>query len=176
MSRSEQPVAPRQRGFGLTTRRRAQQRALASTAPTMKAVHIGPYECTHVRTRTRTGVRSPARSGVGVRGRAVPARLGAALPVRPGDCPARPTAGPPRPPDRGPAANPPAPPRPPRPSRPDRLAPPAPSRDGFECVERPGWSTFSPPVFVFAILVPVVSGSANRTKNTTVAFGVGSKL
>ena len=65
------------RGFGLTTRRRAQQRALASTAPTMKAAHIGPYECTHVRTRTRTGVRSPARSGVGVRGRAVPARLGA---------------------------------------------------------------------------------------------------
>jgi hypothetical protein len=62
------------RGFGLTTRRRAQQRALASTAPAIKAAHIGPYECTHVRTRTRTGVRSPARSGVGVRGRAVPAQ------------------------------------------------------------------------------------------------------
>ena len=52
------------RGFGLTTRRRAQQRALASTAPTMKAAHIGPYECSRIRTRTRAGVRSPARSGV----------------------------------------------------------------------------------------------------------------
>ena len=66
------------RGFGLTTRRRAQQRALASTAPTMKAAHIGPYECTHARTRTRAGVRSPARSGVVVRARAVRAAREAA--------------------------------------------------------------------------------------------------
>ena len=34
----------------------------------MKAAHIGPYECTHVRTRTRTGVRAPARSGVACAG------------------------------------------------------------------------------------------------------------
>ena len=81
------------RGFGLTTRRRAQQRALASTAPAIKAAHIGQYECTHVSTRTRTGVRSPARSGVACAGAPCAPAWGPALPVRPGACPTRPTAG-----------------------------------------------------------------------------------
>ena len=145
------------RGFGLTTRRRAQQRALASTAPTMKAAHIGPYECTHVRTRTRTGVRSPARSGVGVRGRAVraaarppggppfPSARGLAPPVRPRVRPSRPTAGPP-------------PTRPPRPARPARPVPTAsprpPPREMVSNAWRGlvySWSTFSPPVFREAV-------------------------
>ena len=171
MSRSEQPVAPRLRPDNPAARAatRASQHGAGHQGGAHRPVRMHPRSYPHPHRRPLPGAqrcwRARARRARPPGGPPFPSDRGIAPPVRPRARPARPTAGPP--PTR--------PPRPDRPARPVPTASPHPPPRGMVSNAWRGrvGQHFPPRCSVFAILVPVVSGSANRTKNTTVAFGVG---